>query len=332
MSPAVSVIICTHAPRGEVLARTIDGLRCQTLPVEAWELIVVDNSSPDPVVEAVVAWHPRGRIVREPALGLTHARLCGISSGRAGLLLFVDDDNVLAPDYLEQAVAIHRRLPMLGCFGAAVIEPEYEEEPAVQLRPFMSMLALRSAAVSRWSNDPHDPFTPWGAGLAVTRQVAEAVAAATGAQPLKGSLDRKGDSLSSCGDDEFSWVACESGWGRGVFTELRLTHLIPRGRVQKDYLLRLAEGLAFSRIVLWHLHGHEGHVVRPLAPPGRLAALALSGQTRRLGSEMLEYGRVLAQSRVQREFRRAKRRGEERARAFLAAGAAASADRGAGRS
>lgn len=326
--PSVSVIICTHSPRPAVLARTLDSLRRQTLHADAWELLVVDNASPDPVAEPIVAWHPGGRVVREPALGLTHARLCGISSSRAGLLLFVDDDNVLAPDYLEQAIAIHRRLPMLGCFGAAVIEPEYEEEPAPELRPFMSMLALRSAVVSRWSNDPHDPFTPWGAGMAVIRQVAEAVAAATRSQPLKGSLDRKGDSLSSCGDDEFSWVACELGLGRGVFTELRLTHLIPSGRVRKDYLLRLAEGLAFSRIVLWHLHGHEGHVVRPLAPPGRLASLALAGQTRRLGSELLEYGRVLAQSRVHREFRRAKRRGEERARAFLAGGAAGSAGRG----
>lgn len=329
MSPAVSAIICTHSPRGDVLARTLDSLRRQTLPVESWELIVVDNASPDPVAESVIAWHPAGRVVSEPALGLTHARLRGISSACSGLLLFVDDDNVLAPDYLERAVAIHRRLPMLGCFGAGIIEPEYEQEPAPELQPFMSMLALRSAAVSRWSNDPHDSCTPWGAGLAVTRQVAEAVAAATRTQPLKGSLDRKGDSLTSCGDDEFSWVACEMGLGRGVFTELRLEHLIPRGRVQKDYLLRLAEGLAFSRIVLWHLHGHDGHVVRPLAPPGRLAALALSGQTRRLGSEVLEYGRVLAQSRVHREFRRAKRRGEERARAFLAGGTAAGGTRGA---
>ena len=50
-----------------------------------------------------ISWHPNGRHVREDELGLTPARLRGVAEAVAELLVFVDDDNILDPDYLEQA-------------------------------------------------------------------------------------------------------------------------------------------------------------------------------------------------------------------------------------
>jgi hypothetical protein len=40
------------------------------------------------------------------------------------------------------------------------------------------------------------------------------------------------------------------GYGTGVFTTLKLTHLMPASRVQEDYLLRLVEGHARSTLLL----------------------------------------------------------------------------------
>jgi cellulose synthase/poly-beta-1,6-N-acetylglucosamine synthase-like glycosyltransferase len=42
---AVSVVIPTHNPRMDYLARVLEALRAQTLPREQWEIIVVDNGS-----------------------------------------------------------------------------------------------------------------------------------------------------------------------------------------------------------------------------------------------------------------------------------------------
>ena len=282
---------------------------------------MIDNASETPVEPGLLSWHPRGRVVREDRLGLTNARTRGIEESSGEVILFVDDDNILREDYLEQVLRIHARLPVLGCFGAAVIEPEYEEQPPTELLPFMSMLALRNAKESRWSNDPTDAFTPWGAGMVVTRRVAEAVAASVRTNPLNEHLDRKGTALNSCGDDEFSWVACAMGDGRGIFTELRLTHLIPRGRVQKEYLLRLAEGHAYSRTLLWHMHGEDRSVVRPLATWTQLVRLAAALDGRKLGSELMQYARLLAQDPTRREFRRASWRGMQRARQVISSGA-----------
>src|SRR5262249_8494301 len=92
----VSVILPTHAPHAGRLARALAGLREQTLPRDRWELLIVDNASPDQGIFAAVDlhWHSNARIVREERLGLTHARVAGIRAASGDALVFVDDDNV----------------------------------------------------------------------------------------------------------------------------------------------------------------------------------------------------------------------------------------------
>src|SRR6476646_7750846 len=111
----LSVIICTHNPRSDYFARCLEGLRTQSLPRNAWELILVDNRSDEPLANGVdVSWHPAARIVREETLGLTPARLRGIREAAGDLLVFVDDDNILDPNYLDQAVRIAEERSFLG--------------------------------------------------------------------------------------------------------------------------------------------------------------------------------------------------------------------------
>jgi hypothetical protein len=71
---------------------------------------------------------------------------------------------------------------------------------------------------------------------------------------IRSRLDRTGGLLISGGDDEFSWVAAGMGYGHGIFKDLKLVHLIPRGRVQPDYLKRISYGNGFSCAVLAALH------------------------------------------------------------------------------
>ena len=94
--PDVSVILCTHNPRADYLNRVLVGLRRQTLSVRHWELLLIDNASKESIADRFdIGWHSNGRHVREDELGLSPARLRGISEGVAELLLFVDDDIIL---------------------------------------------------------------------------------------------------------------------------------------------------------------------------------------------------------------------------------------------
>ena len=118
----VSVIICTHNPRRDYLRRVLDALYAQTLPKEEWELLLIDNASDTPLADTwVLSGNPQARHIREDELGLTPARLRGIRESCGDLLVYVDDDNILAPDYLQTARALLMEHPHLGVIGAGII-------------------------------------------------------------------------------------------------------------------------------------------------------------------------------------------------------------------
>jgi len=148
----ISVIVCTRNPRGDYLHRVLEALNAQTLPKNNWELLVVDNASNERLADSLrLSWHPRARHIREDNLGLTSARMRGITEACGELLVFVDDDNVLAPDFLEKARTLYAQRPDLGAFGAGSLEPEFEVRPPSEILPRIRLLALRTVSSARWT-------------------------------------------------------------------------------------------------------------------------------------------------------------------------------------
>ena len=250
----ISAIICTHNPHRDHLRRTLEALRAQTFCTDRWELLIVDNASTPPVADSCeLSWHKQGRHVREESLGLTSARMRGLKNASGKLLVFVDDDNVLDPGYLQEAWAIAAQCPWLGVFGAGVLEPEFEIPPPADINPYLQMLALRTVAEPAWSTDPNDArVIPWGAGLCLTRGVAALYQQIVARADITCVLDRKGDNLFSGGDDLFSWVAAFAGRGFGIFPRLRATHLISADRLTREYFVKLIRDRAFSNSVLYY--------------------------------------------------------------------------------
>jgi glycosyltransferase involved in cell wall biosynthesis len=255
MQTSVSVILCTHNPQPQYLARALEALRGQTLPTAQWEFLLIDNASSGALADTWdISWQPHGRHIREEELGLTPARLRGIQESIGKLLVFVDDDNLLAPDFLDQALAISALYPALGVFGAGVLEPEFEVHPPPELRRRLNLLALRSEPSALWSNNPKDAHCkPWGAGLCLTRWVANFYRQLIADLRVTGVLDRRGQRLFAGGDDLFSHAATKGEMGFGVFPELRITHLISASRLRPQYFLRLIHDHALSHGVLGYI-------------------------------------------------------------------------------
>ncbi len=248
---AVTVVLCSHNPRPDYLAATIGGLNAQTLPTECWELLVVDNASaPGRAPDVDLSWHPVARVIREDALGLTPARLRGIREAQAGLLVFVDDDNVLDPDFLVQALALAEANPHLGAWSGRT-RPRFDAPPPEWTRRYWGNLVIRDLDRDVWSNLPRLAETmPCGAGLCVRRAVAQHYLALHEAGGRRFVLDRAGDSLVSGGDNDLAACACDVGLGVGLFRSLSLEHLIPPERLTEGYLARLAEGIEYSSVLL----------------------------------------------------------------------------------
>jgi glycosyltransferase involved in cell wall biosynthesis len=301
MPLTLSVIVCTHNPRWDFLQRTLEALRTQRLPASAWELLLVDNASDVPLAGRFdVSWHPEGRIVLEPETGLTAARLCGIFHARAPILVFVDDDNLLAPDYLQVTATLATAWPMLGVWGCGSFVPEWESAPPAHFAPYLAYLAVQARTADRWSNRAFDyDAMPAGAGICLRRDVAARFAEAVRADPRRRLLGRQGNQLSACEDFDLALTAIDLGLGTGVFVNLRLTHLMPAVRTTESYLLRLVEGHARSTVLLFHLRG------RAVEPPPRWL-----GQLRRWRFRS-------SLSPVERRIYDARSRGEASARAFI---------------
>jgi glycosyltransferase involved in cell wall biosynthesis len=247
----LSIITCAHNPRPDYLERVIDGLKDQGLDKGHWEYLLVDNASQQPLSRQVdLSWHPNARHIREDKLGLTHARLRGISESAAEILVFVDDDNVLDSDYLEQVIRLSAEWSMLGAFSGQV-RASFEETPPEWTRRYWRRLAINEFEHDSWSNVPClDQTTPNGAGLCVRRRVAAEYLTYHANGKRKIVLDRMGKSLLSAGDLDLAATACDLGLGNGLFTSLKLTHLIPKERTGESYLLNLLESQAVSFRIL----------------------------------------------------------------------------------
>lgn len=247
----ISVIICSHNPRPDYLDLTLRALREQTFETARWELLLVDNACSEPLSKRFdLSWHPHGRHVREHKLGVSHARVAGIKQSTGQLILFVDDDNLLAPDYLEQALRIGSEWPMLGAWGGQS-EGRFESPPPDWTVPHLEMVAVRKLSGDHWSNSyDHGMAHPFGAGSVLRRRVADAYVERAGSDPLRLELGRRGVLLTCCEDTDYVLTALDVGMGTGVFEKLRLTHLIPSRRLTEPYLLELAEKGAFSAIIL----------------------------------------------------------------------------------
>lgn len=310
-APQVSVIIPTHNPDAGRLRRTLLGLAAQTLPRRDWELIVVDNGSStglsvatEPLFASMAA-----RLVPEPSLGLTSARLAGFRVARGEVLVLVDDDNVLAPTYLAAVAQHFANSPTLAAAGGPVVA-EWESPPPDWTREFHGLLALRDLGpdplIAR--GGPHagwPNFAPVGAGLAIRRDAALSYARMLATDSHRRTLDRTGASLSSGGDNDLVFNALHAGGDVAYFPDLHVTHLIPNSRLTPAYLARLNEGVQRSWVRVLAIHGQlPWSSIAPWTAPIRAARAWLRTAAWRTPAHHIRWrglvGRFLGQADLHR--------------------------------
>lgn len=272
-TPDLAVIICTHNPRRDLLAWTLDSIRLQTIDPARFDLIIVDNNSTPPLDPGDL--DPDGslrlRVVRETRPGLTCARIAGLRATDAPLLAYVDDDNALAPDYLEQALRIARREPGIGSFGG-VAEPVLEGEPPGWIADLLGHLGVRNhgpdpitSSAAHWGE-----WDPIGAGMVVRRPVAERYAAMVEQLDLGAQLGRRGNILLSGEDTLMNRCANLEGLACSYQPVLRLRHYMKKNRLTGPHIRRTIEGHGMAFVVLERVQGRE---VAPIRGPRGLAWL-----------------------------------------------------------
>lgn len=270
----LTIALCTYNPKPLLLRRVVDAILPQMASRHDVEFMVIDNNSSPSVQElGVLAGLPL-RILREPRQGLTAAREAAIANAQGELILFVDDDNILDPGYLDRVIESFAD-EKLGLLGGAIY-PEYEAPPPKWFLEYENLIAIRrypSSLRVTTADFRHSDFFPVGAGFAVRRSLARSYVEDCDRDiRIEG---RKGAALSSGEDIDLALYVLSQGYSLMVTGALRLLHVIPSGRVNEAYIRRLARsGLVSSAEIekKWSKRSNRG-VFPLLAWPRRKVQL-----------------------------------------------------------
>lgn len=235
----VSIVICCHNSI-QRLPPTLEHLKIQTVPANIpWEVIVVDNASTDQTAEtALNLWgNFQGaplRVVSESKLGLSNARKRGFQEAQYEFVSFIDDDNWVAPDWVNHVYDIMVSHPEVGACGGQT-EAVCETVPPDWFDRHKKSFAVgKQFDVSGDITDTRGYL--WGAGLTI-RKIAWNFLEINGFHFALS--DRKGNLLLSGGDSELCFALRLAGWRLWYDERLHLQHYIPSSRLNWRYLRRL---------------------------------------------------------------------------------------------
>ena len=265
----LDVCICTHNPRRAVFDLVIRSVAKQDAAKSGFRVLVVDNASnPELVRDDFAALAEAGidfRIVLEPRLGNIFSRATAIAESTSEWILFVDDDNELAPDYISQGLAIIHDRPELGCFGGRLyLAPSLA--PPQWMVPLLPYLAVRDFGDAEITNvaDFWGQWEPATAGGFVHRSVLDLYIDRIQNDEKVHHLGRKGKrSLNSGEDSLMMWGAHRLGLAASYQPGLKLVHHINPDRFQFWYFFRLMRGYGRSNAILDKLYARPAE---PLSP------------------------------------------------------------------
>jgi glycosyltransferase involved in cell wall biosynthesis len=107
MPPLVSIIIPVYG-HARYLGDTIRSALAQTM--RDWEIVAVDDSSPDNSAEVIQSFgDPRIRYIRQANQGMAGARNTGLKLAEGELVVFLDDDDLLEPEFMQTCLAVVRQ-------------------------------------------------------------------------------------------------------------------------------------------------------------------------------------------------------------------------------
>ncbi|MEB3223902.1 MAG: glycosyltransferase [Candidatus Sericytochromatia bacterium] len=138
-APALSVVIATYN-RGPILEKCLQALLDQTLAAGLYEIVVVDDGSTDDTPERIARLRteaPAWIYHRQENAGRSRARNVGVSLARGELVVFIDSDVVVVPEFLALHLALHRGAEGRKVFvqGLAVDTDDFERPTQTPVGP-----------------------------------------------------------------------------------------------------------------------------------------------------------------------------------------------------
>jgi GT2 family glycosyltransferase len=248
--PNVTLLVCTKGRA--TLSAVLERIAVLEVPEHVCvETVVVDNAGGDPAIAtAVAALRMRApgldvHLIVERRRGVAHARRRGIAAAKGQLVAFVDDDCLLAEDWLRQGLAFAADHPCAGVIGGRN-DLRWESEPSALVLDYGESLARQHWGDEAIQVAAHETRCPCGAGLLLRREAILATDWLT-----KGRLRGRHPWRPGAGEDtEVALMVREAGWEVWYAPTLRLDHVVAVERTRLRHLLWLHYGFGRAEIYL----------------------------------------------------------------------------------
>ncbi|MAS09667.1 glycosyltransferase family 2 protein [Salinisphaera sp.] len=169
----ISVVMTTFN-RSDLLAQTLDSLAAAAPNQLSWQLIVVDNASTDRTADVLASYAESLPIVSlyEPVAGYARAKNRGLEQATGEIIVFTDDDVIVASNWLSALFDASQRWPDVNIFGGR-IQPVLPD----QLPPWLRSETMQTRMTRRFgyfyprSDEGFVDQSPIGCNLALRASV-----------------------------------------------------------------------------------------------------------------------------------------------------------------
>jgi glycosyltransferase involved in cell wall biosynthesis len=254
----ISIILCFYNA-GDKLIPTIEHIaKLETTNISGIEIIFVDNNSKDNSCKIIqdqligftkFPW----KIVSEPSPGLSNARIRGIKESTYDILLFCDDDNWLASDYLQKGLEILKKdsiIAILGGCGTAISKTGLPYW-------FDNIKIYYACGEQIKGGESGKCLVLYGAGMFIRKQAFLEIAS-NGFHFY--NLGRTGTKLTSGEDSELCLAFQIAGYKIWYDRSLTFFHFIEPKRLTLPYLKKIKNGIGTSFIIRFYLDYFNGYV------------------------------------------------------------------------
>ena len=231
----LTAIICTYN-RAKYIGPLLESIAANDLAKDKYEILLVDNNCTDNTKEICAAFakaHPdvQFRYTNELEQGLSAARNRGIKEARGDVIVYIDDDALVDPNYLRSYAEWFTAHPeTMACGGP--IEPLYETHEPAWMTPYTRMLLTAWMDFGNKVREYPKGRFPGGGNVAYRKSVFDKVGL------FNTELGRKGTSLMGGEEkDIFDKMHSQNMQVLYLPTPI-LHHIIPQKKLEKDYFDR----------------------------------------------------------------------------------------------
>jgi glycosyltransferase involved in cell wall biosynthesis len=238
-----SVVICTYN-RAKYLSETLESVVRQTFSPETFEIIIVDNNSADATEEVCRKFINQYKNLsiyyfKEIRQGISYGRNRGVEEASGEFIAFIDDDETVEPDYLQNLDTFFHNYPQAELSGGPVV-PVYETSPPNWLSPFT--MRLITGAYDKGGKIKIVGAKDYpGTGHATFKR--ELFFKYGG---FNTNLGRKGTSLLGGEDKDFFLRLIQNGVNCYYLPSAKIYHHIPASKLSEDFFNRLTYAIGKS--------------------------------------------------------------------------------------